>query len=84
EEKERFIPNTALGNEFAGGEKGRGVFRIKEDKKKNIWLHSLSRNFQAIRQPDGTFDLYKKPFLRLPDAQVNAIYPDPVEDAVWF
>ncbi|NIM11384.1 MAG: hypothetical protein GTO45_31015, partial [Candidatus Aminicenantes bacterium] len=84
EGKERFIPDTALGNEFAGGENGRGVFRIVEEKKKNIWLHSLSRNFQAIHQPDGTFDLYKKPFLRLPDAQVNAIYPDPVEDTVWF
>jgi signal transduction histidine kinase/DNA-binding response OmpR family regulator len=79
-----FIPETALGEELAGGEKGRGVFRIVEDKNKNIWLHSLLRNFQAILQPDQTFVINEKPFLRLPDAQVETIYPDPGGDTVWF
>ena len=51
-----------------------------EDKNKNTWLHSESRNFQAIFQPDeagGTPVIYKKSFPRIPDVQVNAIYLDP-------
>ena len=76
-----FIPDPTLGAEFADG--SRGVFRIKEDKNKNIWIHSERKNIQAIPR-DGTFVLNKKPFLRIPPAGVNAIYPDPGGDIVWF
>jgi signal transduction histidine kinase/DNA-binding response OmpR family regulator len=82
ENKKIFIPDSTLGKEFAGG--SRGVFLIKEDKNKNIWLHSLSRNFQVKPQPDRTFVLNEKPFLRLPDIQVNEIYPDPGGNTTWF
>jgi signal transduction histidine kinase/DNA-binding NarL/FixJ family response regulator len=84
EQNKIFVPDASLGQEFAGGEKGRGVFRIVEDKNKNIWLHSNGRNIQAIPQPDGTFILNIKPFLRLPVRQVNTIHPDPDGDIIWF
>jgi len=82
EKNKVFIPDPTLGDEFADGSKG--VFRIKEAKGKNIWIHSENRNIQAIPQPDGTFVLNKKPFLRIPNIQVNAIYPDPDGDIIWF
>jgi signal transduction histidine kinase/DNA-binding response OmpR family regulator len=81
----RFIPDLTLGEVFADG--SRGVFRIVEDKNKNIWLHSDSRNFQAIPQPGGagrTFVINEKPFLRIPDVQVNTIYADPDGAVIWF
>jgi signal transduction histidine kinase/DNA-binding response OmpR family regulator/ligand-binding sensor domain-containing protein len=80
--KKVFLPDYTLGEEFAGGEQGHGVFRIKEDRKKNIWFHSKGRNIQAIYQADGTFVLNKKPFLRIPMAQVNTIFPG--EEITWF
>jgi signal transduction histidine kinase/DNA-binding response OmpR family regulator len=79
-----FIPDSTLGNEFAGGPNGRGVFRIAEDRHKNIWFYSRSWNFQATPGLDGTYVINRTPFLRIPPAQVNTIYPDPEEDAIWF
>ncbi|NIM14951.1 MAG: response regulator [Candidatus Aminicenantes bacterium] len=79
-----FLPDTTLGEEFAGGEKGRAVFRIVEDKKKNIWLHSDVRNIQAIPGPGGTYVINKKPFLKLSRTQVETIYPDPDGYITWF
>ncbi|UCH95008.1 MAG: response regulator [Candidatus Aminicenantes bacterium] len=88
EVNKRFIPDFTLGEEFADGSScSRGVFRILEDKNKNVWVHSDSRNFQAILQPDGastTFVINEKPFLRIPDVQVNTIYPDPDGRTTWF
>jgi signal transduction histidine kinase/DNA-binding response OmpR family regulator len=79
-----FVSDSTLGEEFAGGESGRGVFHIVEDKNKNIWIHSKTRNIQAIPQPNGIYVLIKKPFLRIPLAHVETIYPDPDGDVVWF
>jgi signal transduction histidine kinase/CheY-like chemotaxis protein/ligand-binding sensor domain-containing protein len=78
----RFIPDSILGSEFIGGP--RGIFRIIEDKQKNIWVHSESRNFQAVLGANGTFEINSTPFLRIPIAQVNAIYPDPDGEIIWF
>jgi signal transduction histidine kinase/DNA-binding response OmpR family regulator len=83
-EKKVFLPDYTLGDEFAGGEKAKGVFRILEDKKKNIWFHSKTRNFQAIPKPGGAFTVISSPVLAVPRAQVNAIYPDPDGDTIWF
>ncbi|MFC2141137.1 ATP-binding protein [Acidobacteriota bacterium] len=77
-----FVPDFTLGKEFAGG--AQGVFRIAEDRNKHIWFHSSYRNYEAIPQPDGSFIINKKPFLRLPLVQVNAIYPDPDGNNIWF
>jgi signal transduction histidine kinase/DNA-binding response OmpR family regulator len=79
-----FIPDFTFGDEFAGGENGRGVFLIKEDSQKHIWLHSKARNVRAIPQSDGTYVLDKKPFSRIPLAHVDTIYPDPIGDITWF
>jgi signal transduction histidine kinase/DNA-binding response OmpR family regulator/ligand-binding sensor domain-containing protein len=78
-----FLPDTTLGDEYTGN-KGKGVFCIAEDKNKHIWLHSQSRNIQAIPRPDGTYRIDKTPFLRVPDVQVNFIFPDPDGNIIWF
>ena len=82
--KKVFIPDSTLGKEFAGEENGRWVFCIMEDKNKNIWLYSEAGIIQAIPRPDKTFYLNKKPFLRIPETQVNAIYVDPDGNTAWF
>jgi signal transduction histidine kinase/DNA-binding NarL/FixJ family response regulator/ligand-binding sensor domain-containing protein len=82
--KQIFVPDSILGNEFAGGEKGKPVFRIVEDRDKNIWFHSDRRNIVAVHQADGSYIINKKPFLRLPPGQANTIYPDPDGNTVWF
>lgn len=81
-EHNRFLPDPVLGTEFADGELN--VFRIREDKNKNVWIHAGFRNFQAIPLPDGSYALNDVSFLRMPQAQVNMIYPDTTGDAVWF
>lgn len=78
----RFIPDNTLGETFADGT--RDVFRIAQDRKGHIWLHSQLRNLQAVPCPDGGFRLNPTPFLRLPVSQVNAIYPDPAGIYIWF
>ncbi|MCP4220041.1 MAG: response regulator [bacterium] len=82
EKKRTFIPDPVFGKEFADG--SRSVFRIAQDHTKNILLHSRRRNFLAKPRPDGTYKIIDTPFLRLPAAQVNAIYPDPGGDVIWF
>jgi len=78
-----FIPDLTLGDEFADG--SRQVFRVAEDKKKHIWFHSASRNYQAIPQSGGYFKIDDQPFRRIPtSAQVNSIYPDPDGKIIWF
>jgi len=82
EKNNSFVPDFTLGKEFAGG--ARGVFRIAEDQNKHIWFHSSNRNYEAIPQSDGSFIINNKPFLRIHLVQVNAIYPDPGGDIIWF
>lgn len=79
-----FVPDGTFGDEFAGGEKGKSVFRIVEDVNKNIWFHSNSRNLAAIPQPNRTYRIYNEEFLRIPLNHVDSIYPDPLEPSVWF
>jgi signal transduction histidine kinase/DNA-binding response OmpR family regulator/ligand-binding sensor domain-containing protein len=84
ESKKIFIPDYTLGKEFAGAPGGKWVFRIMEDKNKNIWLYSDAGIIRAIPQPDKTFVPQKKPFLRIPKTPVNTIYPDPDGNTTWF
>jgi signal transduction histidine kinase/DNA-binding response OmpR family regulator len=81
EEKNVFTPDPRFGEEFADG--SRGVFRLIEDKNKNIWFYSKGSNIQAISTPVGTFNLNREPSI-IPQVQVNAIYPDPGGDIIWF
>ncbi|NIM13205.1 MAG: hypothetical protein GTO45_13895 [Candidatus Aminicenantes bacterium] len=88
EKDKMFIPDFILGKEFADG--SRGVFRIVEDSNKHIWFHSRCRNFQAVPTPGEpgnqgkSFVINIKPFLRIPLAQVNTIYPEEHGGITWF
>jgi signal transduction histidine kinase/DNA-binding response OmpR family regulator/ligand-binding sensor domain-containing protein len=84
EKKNVFIPDRTMGDEFAGGPDANSVFYIVEDKNKNTWIHSRSRNYQFISCPGETFKIYSEPFRRIPVIQVNAIYPDPDGKTTWF
>jgi signal transduction histidine kinase/DNA-binding response OmpR family regulator len=79
----RFIPDNTLGEEFANG--SRPVFRIVEDKNRNIWFHSESANYRATPGNEGNFTVLSKTLRRIPrTAQVNVIYPDPDGKNIWF
>ncbi|MCP5051951.1 MAG: response regulator, partial [bacterium] len=85
--EKRFFPDSTFGDEFEGGpaeSSGAEVYRIVEDKEKNVWIHSEQRNIRAVRRSNGAFQLEKAPFLRITPAKVNAIYPDPDGNIVWF
>jgi signal transduction histidine kinase/DNA-binding response OmpR family regulator/ligand-binding sensor domain-containing protein len=84
EKKNVFIPDQTIGDEFSGGPHANRVFHIVEDKNKNIWIHSQSKNYQFIPEPGETFKIYSEPFCRIPVIQVNAIYPDPDGKSTWF
>lgn len=83
EQENRFFPDNTLGYTFSLSGKNQ-VFRLIEDKHRNTWFHSASRNYQAILKPDGTYEIIKRPFLRIPIAQVNCIFYDAREDCAWF
>ena len=82
EKNKIFVPDCTLGEDFTNGT--RNVFRLVEDNRKEIWFHSRLRNYRAIPKPDGSYDININsiPFLRIPFAQVNAIYPE--TDRVWL
>jgi ligand-binding sensor domain-containing protein len=81
----RFIPDRTIGEAFAGGRTdSRRIFHIVENKNKNIWIHSQSRNYQVIPKAGGAFTIYSRPFHRIPIIQVNTIYPDPDGKTTWF
>jgi signal transduction histidine kinase/DNA-binding response OmpR family regulator len=80
-----FFPDFTLGEEFAGHPDGKSVFHITQDKNQYIWFNSDDKNYQASpHQANNTFAIYKKPFLRVPPAHINIIYPDPDGDTIWF
>jgi len=80
EQKQGFDPDYTLGEDFAGG--GTDVFRMAEDIDKHIWFHSRGLNYHAEPRADGSYTIEHIPFLRIPIAQVNTIYPE--NDIVWF
>jgi signal transduction histidine kinase/DNA-binding response OmpR family regulator len=77
-----FIPDSTLGDRFAGG--SRGVFLVAPDQHNHIWFHSEDENFQAVPTDNGFNVLENSPLPRLPLDQANSIYPDPGGDIVWF
>jgi signal transduction histidine kinase/DNA-binding response OmpR family regulator len=82
EAKQVFVPDLLLGKAFADG--SNYIFRLQEDKNRNIWFHYNYKTSQAIPRADGTYVLNPTPFLGLSGTQVNAIYPDPRGDIIWF
>ncbi|MGE5342171.1 MAG: response regulator [Candidatus Omnitrophota bacterium] len=81
----RFVPDDTLGPEFSGGS-SQPVFFLVQDADNQIWFNSESRNFCAIPDKNNKqlFTISAAPFRRIPLIQVNAIYPDPDGNAVWF
>jgi hypothetical protein len=84
EKNKKFLSDKTPGPEFAGGPNSKSVFRLVEDKNRNIWFHSKSMNYQAVPGPAGTYTIFPNPFRRIPMAQVNTIYPDPDGKTIWF
>lgn len=84
EKNNKFIPDKTLGNEYAGGSNSKPVFRLIEDKEKNIWFHSKSMNYKAIPGSKGSPKIEPDPFRCIPMIQVNTIYPDPDGKNFWF
>ncbi len=75
-----FIPDNTLGEAFTQPDSM--VFKIAEDKRKHIWLHARSRNYRGTPTPGGKIAIDSTPFLRMPQVQVNVIYPE--GNRVWF
>ena len=84
EKKKKFIPDDTLGAGFSGGPGSKPISRLVEDKNKNIWFHSQSRNYYAIPATGESFTVSSRPLLRIPMSQVNSIYPDPDGKVIWF
>ncbi|MFC2154998.1 ATP-binding protein [Acidobacteriota bacterium] len=86
-EKENcFIPDLTFGKFFDDG--SRRALCIVEDQSRRIFLHTFRRgryeNFRALHRLDGTYLIEKNPLFRLPDEQINTIYPDPDRNVAWF
>lgn len=82
----RFVLDRLLGKDWTGeknfADGSEPVFRIGEDGKGNIWFHSRSRNYVALRQPDDSYRVENKWLRRIPQVQVNSIFME--TGAVWF
>ncbi len=80
EQQKQFIPDLTLKNKF--DDNNRDVLSLSEDRNGHICYHSMGHNIEAIPQSDDTYQLNKKPFLRLPGDRVHAIYPG--KEKIWF
>ncbi|MCP4214292.1 MAG: response regulator [bacterium] len=76
----RFRHDPLLGDSFTDG--ARNVFRLVEDHRGHLWFHSAEYNHRAVPRPNGSFRIDSRSFLRLPQIQVNVIYPE--GDIIWF
>ncbi len=83
-EEKIFTPDPLLGKDFAGGENSRPIFYITEGWDQQIWFNSRSQNYLAMPGTRDRFEIIRRPFLRMPLIQVNAIYPEPVRKTTWF
>ncbi|MDQ1353210.1 MAG: hypothetical protein QG657_3516, partial [Acidobacteriota bacterium] len=75
-----FHPDNLLGDSFADG--SCNIFRLAEDARGHLWFHSKNMNYHAAPRPDGSFSIDSRSFSRIPQSQVNAIYPD--GEIIWF
>lgn len=83
--QKHFIGDSLLGKDYAGGEeKARGVYLLTQNPGQSIWVHSESRTFLAEPQENGSYQLKKSPFSRIPITQVNCIHHIPEKAVTWF
>jgi len=80
EKNKVFHPDNLLGDSFADGSSN--IFRLVEDPRRHLWFHSNNMNYHAVPRPDGSFSIDSRSFCRIPQNQVNAIYPD--GEIIWF
>ncbi len=78
----RLIPDNTLGKQFCDG--SRNVFRLAQDNKSAIWLHSRGVNFRALPNGGNHYAVSDKPLRRLSSHQVNGIFPGRAGDCTWF
>ncbi len=80
-----FIPDFTFGSGFAGASGHPGIYRIIEDNNRDVWIHTKKpKNFLALAQADGSYDLQQAPFGGFAGYQANAIYPEPKGSVAWF
>jgi len=84
EKSDRFVPDTILGEKYAGGPNGTAIFRLLEDTDHHIWFNSRSANYHAIPHLNKTYEISQGFLARIPIIQTNAIYPDPDRRIIWF
>lgn len=87
EKNNTFIPDLLLGKKIAynrNGENIKQVFRVVQDRNRNIWFHSKSRNYRAVPGPGNAFVIEEGPLRRIPIIQTNEIFPDPDGRNIWF
>jgi signal transduction histidine kinase/ligand-binding sensor domain-containing protein len=60
-----------------------GNCTLREDKKGNVWINFGGESAVALKNPDGSYTIDKKPFLRFAKFSVYDIYPDE-KDIMWF
>ena len=84
ERKNAFVPDKPLGDEFAGGDNGKPVFRLAEDVNRAIWFHSKSVNYRAIPGSGNIYTIDSTSLRRIPLIQTNTLYPEPSADNIFI
>lgn len=80
DKEKMFYPDSTFGKCFADGSKG--VFRLTENSKGDVFIHSDNHNYLAENKGDGQYQLDSKLFKRMEVGQINIIYAGP--EYVWF
>ncbi|MEP7273462.1 MAG: two-component regulator propeller domain-containing protein, partial [Acidobacteriota bacterium] len=79
--RKSFVKDTVFNKVGVTGDPNEHVLR--EDKKGNVWIHFGRESAVALRQPDGSYVVEKRPFLRIADLNVVGILPEE-DGVVWF
>lgn len=82
ENENRFIADKVFGERFADGT--RGVFRIAEDWRGHIWIHSEFQNFRLTPGKNGSYNLTNGHLPRLKQRNIQVIFRHQGRDTVWL
>lgn len=74
EDPERLQPDSSFGKKFIEGKDN--IFRLETDPANNIWIHANNETMFAELQNNGRFSIHDKEFMRIPEAQINALLPE--------
>ena len=76
-----FVPDTTFNKVGVSGDPNEQVLR--EDSQGNVWIHLGKEVALALRQPDGSYTIEKRPFLRFSELNVVGIFPE-ANGVTWF